>query len=126
MPSKQVRLLQLYDTLRIPHKREKQVWGSQLPIIGFEVDPNAMTMSMPPSSKEELVVFVRDFIDTPNRRRSLHEFQRLVGWVNWSFNVFPLMKPCLSNVYEKMKGKQKQNALIYLNEPVKSDLRWFL
>lgn len=126
MPGKQVELLELYDYLAIPHKREKQVWGLTLAVIGFKVDPNAMTVTMPPESKAELIQFVQDFIQTPNRRRTLHEFQKLAGWINWLFNVFPLLKPCLSSVYDKMRGKEKPNALIYLNEAVKSDLRWFL
>lgn len=39
MPSKQVRLLQLWDTLGIPHSDNKQLFGLALEIIGFFVDP---------------------------------------------------------------------------------------
>ncbi|KAJ3969353.1 hypothetical protein EV361DRAFT_804009 [Lentinula raphanica] len=126
IPAKQAQLLYLWDFLGIPHKLKKLLNGPSLPIIGFDVDPNAMTITLPEESKQELVQSVRDFISTPSRRRSLHEFQMLAGWINWSLNVFPLLRPGLCNVYEKMRGKSKPNALIYLNEAVKSDLEWFL
>ncbi|KAF8959103.1 hypothetical protein BDZ97DRAFT_1839863, partial [Flammula alnicola] len=34
------------DELGIPHDEEKQLWGAKLTIIGYEVDPNEMTISM--------------------------------------------------------------------------------
>ncbi|KAJ3910905.1 hypothetical protein F5877DRAFT_55804, partial [Lentinula edodes] len=126
LPTKQARLLTLWDFLGIPHKEKKQLSGSCLPIIGFEVDPNGMSISLPQQSKEDLVTFVQHFVDSPSRRRKLGEYQSLAGWMNWSFNVFPLLRPSLSNVYDKMKGKTNANASIYLNEAVKDDLRWFI
>ncbi|KAJ3751962.1 hypothetical protein EV360DRAFT_89206 [Lentinula raphanica] len=126
IPVKQAQLLYLWDFLGIPHKLKKLLNGPSLPIIGFDVDPNAMTITLPEESKQELILSVREFISTPSRRRSLHEFQMLAGWINWSLNVFPLLRPGLCNVYEKMRGKAKPNALIYLNEAVKRDLNWFI
>ncbi|KAJ3872417.1 hypothetical protein F5051DRAFT_296407, partial [Lentinula edodes] len=120
------RLLTLWDFLGIPHKEKKQLSGSCLPIIGFEVDPNEMSISLPPQLKEDLVTFVQHFVNSPSRRRKLGEYQSLAGWMNWSFNVFPLLRPSLSNVYEKMKGKTNANASIHLNEVVKDDLHWFV
>ena len=29
----------------------------------------------------------------------------LQGWLNWSFNVFSLLKPCLNLLYDKTAGK---------------------
>ncbi|KAJ3963420.1 hypothetical protein EV361DRAFT_957070, partial [Lentinula raphanica] len=125
IPVKQAQLLYLWDFLGIPHKLKKLLNGVTLPVIGFDVDPNAMTLTLPEESKQELIQSVREFISTPSRRRTLHEFQMLAGWINWSLNVFPLLRPGLCNVYEKMRGKAKPNALIYLNEAVKRDLEWF-
>ncbi|KAJ7125748.1 hypothetical protein C8R43DRAFT_1135075 [Mycena crocata] len=110
IPTKQAQLLFLWDFLGIPHKEKKQLHGTSLPIIGFEVDPNAMT----------------DFIDTPSRRRTLHEFQCLTGWMNWSFNMYFLLRPSLSNIYNKMADKSLPHAGIYINAAIKSDLTWFL
>ncbi|THU76079.1 hypothetical protein K435DRAFT_879754 [Dendrothele bispora CBS 962.96] len=123
MPREQVALLRLWDFLGIPHKAAKQLWGSPLAIIGFFVDPNALTATLPPDSKSDLVLHVREF--AASRRRSLTEWQQLAGWMNWSFNVFPLLRPALSNVYAKIGGKTKASALIYVNKAVRNELVWF-
>ena len=47
MPVQQVQLLQLWDKLGILHKPHKQVFGSPLIIIGIEVNPNQMTLTLP-------------------------------------------------------------------------------
>ncbi|CCM05756.1 uncharacterized protein FIBRA_07988 [Fibroporia radiculosa] len=60
------------------------------------------------------------------RRCSLRQFQELAGTLNWSFNVFPLLKPGLSNLYAKMKGKNEPNALIFVNKAIKDDLTWLV
>lgn len=39
------------DEFHIPHDFAKQVHGLALLVIGFEVDPNAMTFTMPPDRK---------------------------------------------------------------------------
>jgi hypothetical protein len=126
LPKKQAQLLYLWDFLGFPHKERKQISGCTLTIIGFLINPNAMTITLPPDPKADLIHWVHEFIQTPSRRRNLHEFQVLTGWINWSFNVFPLLRPCLSNVYAKMRGKSKPYAGIYLNNAIKSDLSWFL
>ena len=45
-PSDQVKLLLLWDKLNIPHTKKKQIHGSVIPYIGFNVDPNTMTISL--------------------------------------------------------------------------------
>jgi hypothetical protein len=61
---------------------------------------------------------------TKGRCFSLHDFQRLAGWSNWAFNVFPLLKPGLSSLYAKMTGKQKANTKIWVNNTICNDLNW--
>ncbi|KAJ7215705.1 hypothetical protein B0H12DRAFT_1241968 [Mycena haematopus] len=56
----------------------------------------------------------------------LHDWQALAGYANWAFNVFPLLKPALCNVYDKMEGKDKAEALIFVNEAVRRDLTWLV
>ncbi len=121
-PSKQVRLLKLWDRLGVPHSKPKQLFGLQLIIIGFDVDPNAMTATMPTDSKAELVLALRHF--AASNRQNLQEYQQIAGWSNWSFNVFPLLKLGLCNVYVKMQGKTNPFAGIALNNVVKEDLTW--
>lgn len=125
-PSKQVRLLLLWDDLGIPHKQSKQVFGRSLTIIGFHVDADAMTISLPDDSRLALIDNIRSFVhDAPGRKRKLKEWQRLLGWCNWALNVQPLLRPALQSSWDKLRGKQYPNASIYLNKPVVDDLLWF-
>ncbi|KAJ8581133.1 hypothetical protein M405DRAFT_694624, partial [Rhizopogon salebrosus TDB-379] len=121
--AKQTRLLQLWDEIQLPHDRVKQEFGSPLTVIGFDVDPNRMLATLPPHKKAALVEELRRF-GVSHRRWSLREWQRLAGWCEWSFNVFPLLKPGLSSIYAKILGKQQPRALIYVNNAVEHELRW--
>lgn len=61
LPTKQARLLKLWDDICLPHEESKQLFGSRLTIIGLNVDPNAMTIMMPEQSCSDLVVAIRCF-----------------------------------------------------------------
>ena len=126
MPARQVRLLELWDELGIPHEERKQLSGEVLTIIGFEIDPNAMTATLPGDAKELLISQIHSFCDLPRggRRRSLKEFQSLTGYLNWAFNVFPLLKPGLSSTYAKLSGKTNPHAGIHLNKAIVEELSW--
>jgi hypothetical protein len=128
LPSDQCRLLLLWDELGIPHKRHKQIFGSPLTIIGIDVDPNAMTMTLPTESKEQLTKELRSWTAKPPRNASgsfkLKHWERLAGWFNWALNVYPLLRPALNNVYAKMTGKRLVNQRIYINNAIRNDLMW--
>jgi hypothetical protein len=100
-PEKQTCLLKLWDELGIPHDPAKQLFGSPLTVIRFDVDPNAMSATLPPHKKSELIQHLCQF-SGKKFHWSLREFQQLAGWCEWSFNIFPLLKPGLSAVYEKI------------------------
>jgi hypothetical protein len=123
MPEKQVQLLLLWDELGIQHKEKKQLFGEVLVIIGFQLDINTMTLTLPDEAKTDLLAAVAEF--PAESRRSLQEWQQLAGWMSWSLNVFPRLRPALSSVYQKMEGKEQKRATIYVNEAVKADLDWF-
>ena len=91
------------------------------------VDPNLMRVSMDEEDRVRLLQRISDFAATApgGTRRTLREFQQLAGWINWSFNVFPLLKPALSNVYAKIGGKSETHAKIFVNKAVVRDLEWF-
>ncbi|KAF8225952.1 hypothetical protein L208DRAFT_1304293, partial [Tricholoma matsutake] len=61
MATKQTHLLLLFDELGIPHDKCKQVFGSPLMIIGFNVDPNAMTITMAPEAHRDLLIAIQAF-----------------------------------------------------------------
>jgi hypothetical protein len=58
MPTNQVKVLQLWDEIGLPHEDGKQISGRIIPCIGFDVDPNLMTVSMNPEKRATLM---RDF-----------------------------------------------------------------
>ena len=127
-PTKQTRLLRLWDEIGLPHDKSKQEYAPVLRIIGFMVDPNLMRVSMDEEDRLRLIQRIMDFTATApgGTRRTLKEFQQLAGWVNWSLNVFPLLKPALSNVYAKIGGKTESHAKIFVSKAVVKDLTWFV
>ncbi|KDR79788.1 hypothetical protein GALMADRAFT_24879, partial [Galerina marginata CBS 339.88] len=128
MPSKQVALLRLWDKLGIPHKEKKQVSGSPLTIIGIDVDPNAMTLALSVTARSDLINELRFWGSRPSGRSSgafpVRRWQSLAGWANWAFNVYPLLRPCLNNVYPKLRGKQAPNQSVWINNVIRDDLNW--
>ncbi|EIW73791.1 hypothetical protein CONPUDRAFT_23805, partial [Coniophora puteana RWD-64-598 SS2] len=125
LPSSQACILQLWDELGIPHEAKKQLHGTALPIIGFLVNTATMSATMTVESRNALVQFIRDFA-SENTRRTLRDFQTLAGYVNWALNVYPLLRPGLTAVYEKTKGKAQTFGKIWINKSVVTELCWLL
>ena len=129
MPTNQVTLLNLWTRVGIPFKEKKQIFGENLTIIGIEVDANNLTLTLPEENRIELITQLNDFARTPEKsgvKYSLRDFQRLAGWFNWALNVYPLLKPALSNVYAKMSHSKPDKPLtkLYVNNSIRSDLLW--
>ena len=129
LPSAQASLLTLWDQLGVPHKEKKQVFGSKLTIIGIDVDADSLTLTLPDESRSELLAQLKDFARLPEGsgvKYSLKDFQRLTGWFNWALNVYPLLRPALSNVYAKMSHAKPDKPLtkLYVNNAIRSDLLW--
>jgi hypothetical protein len=126
LPSQQARLLDLWDDIGLPYEDRKQEFGFTLCVIGFVVDPNAMTVTIPDGARAKFLSSVADFINTDNtdRRHTLREFQALAGHANWVFNVYTLGRPGLSTLYGKIAGKTRANARIYVNSSITRELRW--
>ncbi|KAJ7078633.1 hypothetical protein C8R43DRAFT_910311 [Mycena crocata] len=108
MPQNQVRLLRFWDALSIPHSDEQQLHGVQLVVIGFLVDTCRMHVTIPDEARTK-------FFGQPpplDCEIQTRDTQSLAGYINWVFNIFPLLKPALCNVYVKMEKKSQPNALI--------------
>ena len=122
-PSKLVKLLRLWDAIGLPHEERKQIFGLELPIIGFDVDPNAMRVQM---SDESRLLLIQSIIDFAQRgsRRALRDFQRLAGHLNWALNVYPMLRPGLSALYAKTAGKLHSRAQLWINRDVVRELLW--
>ena len=55
MLTPQVQFLKLFDEIRLPHENAKQLHGSVLEIIGFEVNLSKMAITLPTNAKSQLV-----------------------------------------------------------------------
>lgn len=80
MPAKQARLLKLWarDLLGIPHDEEKQLSGPSLPILGFDVDANAMTVDIPDEKKAKLIQLLRSNVHE-GKPYTMNELQSIAG-----------------------------------------------
>ena len=125
MPDKQAELLRLWDEIGLPHEDHKQVFGRALGIIGLTVDLNSMTISLSGDRRAELIRTVREFVDPARRQIPLREWLRMLGYVNWSLNVFPMLKPALNSSWDKVRGKTQMSSPIWINRDVLADLSWF-
>ncbi|KAI6007089.1 hypothetical protein EDD15DRAFT_2383953 [Pisolithus albus] len=123
LPSNMVKLLNLWDYLGIPHEERKQVFARELPVIGFSVDPNLMRVRMSDESRFQLISSLREFGQHATRR-SLRDFQRIAGHLNWALNVYPLLRPALCGLYAKTTGKLFARALMWVNRDVERELSW--
>ena len=121
-------LLCLWDKLGIPQKEKKQVSGAPLVIIGIEVDSNRLTFILPAASCNLLLSEITKFCQwhakkvgakaTGSSSFPLKKWQCLAGWLNWSFNVYPHLHPCLNNIHDKIGGKEQGEELIYVNNEI--------
>jgi hypothetical protein len=119
MPWSQYLLLQLWDDLGIPHERSKQLHGAVLIFTGYKVDPNAMTITMSETQREAMVDEIARFLST--RKRTLCEFKKITRWLSWDLNVALVLRPCLSGLYGKMRGRNFPNQLIHINKQIKQE-----
>ena len=124
MPANQVKLLLLWDKLGIPHEPHKHLFGKKLTIIGIDVNTNSLTLTLPKQALEDLLHELEEFTSLAVRKRTLHHWQQLAGWLNWSFNVFPMIHSSLNNLYLKIAEKQQPLTKIWVNNTVRKDLMW--
>ncbi|PSS34094.1 hypothetical protein PHLCEN_2v1858 [Hermanssonia centrifuga] len=124
-PYNQVMLLLFWDLIRCPYKDKKQLHSNPLKIIGFWVDTNLGTISIPLSAINDAITAIDTFLATPSCQPILREWARLTGYLNWVLNVFPWGQPALTKLYHKMSGKTRFYAPIFINASVTVDLTWF-
>nr|VWP00840.1 Argininosuccinate lyase (ASAL) (EC (Arginosuccinase) [Ganoderma boninense] len=125
IPRDQARLLRLWDDLGLAHDLPKQEHDLQLTWIGFMIDVQTSYATLPNDARLKLLAALEHFCGpSRGRRRTLAEFQSLAGYVNWALNVFPLLRPALSNLYHKIADKHERYATIHVNNAVRSELTW--
>ena len=65
-PRRQVKLLQFWEYISCPFDDEKQKHGQELKIIGFWINIEHGTISLPPSSISDILNKINLFLSTPN------------------------------------------------------------
>lgn len=128
MPTNQVKLLSLWNELGIPHEWSKQIFGNKLTAIGIEVNTNSLTLMLPSQGQQDLLEELCNFTAWSEKKKgtsqTLQRWQQLTGWLNWSFNVFPMIRPALNSLYPKIARKDKPHMTIWVNNAVHEDLTW--
>jgi hypothetical protein len=124
-PRRQVQLLQLWELISCPFEDKKQDHGSVLKIIGFYVDINQGSITLSPDSITDIIDKLRRFLDSPDRKARLQEWQRLGGHLNWLLNVLPWGRPALTELYRKTSCKFG-NPFVFINATIRSDLSWLI
>jgi hypothetical protein len=120
-PTKQTRLLELWDELGIPHDEDKQLFGPSLPILGYEVDANAMTVKVPDEKKARVIQSLRDYAHD-GKSYTLNELQSVAGSTSAALSLYPQLRPGLRVLFDEMAGKEKPSTKLIITKPVARNL----
>jgi len=121
LPAKQTRLLKLWDELGIPHDEAKQLSGPSLPILGYEVDANAMTVKVPDEKKAKVIGLLRNYAHE-GTSYTLNELQSVAGSVNGALSLYPSLRPRLRGLFDEMAGKERPSTKLTVTKSVAGDL----
>jgi len=127
LPTKQARLLKLWNELGIPHDERKQVSGETLEILGFLVDPNAMTITLPKEKLDKLLSIIHHFCSSGSGRQTLQGLMQLAGFMAWSLSAFPMLKPGLRALHAAIgsNSQKKLDEEVDVDAAIKFELSWF-
>ncbi|KAF8833334.1 hypothetical protein BDN67DRAFT_1072958 [Paxillus ammoniavirescens] len=135
-PAKQTLLLQLWDKIGLPHDKSKQVFGDTLEVIGFIVDPNAMSVTFPAAKKTELIHHLRKFAIPPlyvkmSRKRKgftrIHVNLQVITELQWITNHLEQMEGMLLFDSLHWSPETSRDALVvFMDASGKLGLSFFL
>jgi hypothetical protein len=127
-PRRQVQLLLLWDFISCPYEDKKQEHGTLLKIIGFWVNSLLGSISLSPDSIQDLVLKIKQFINTSDRQPPLRDWLKLAGHLNWSISFHGVGQPSLSYTVKPL-GKHtpvaksilmQRSSIIFLGLPLQS------
>ena len=121
LPAKQARLLELWDELGIPHDEEKQLSGSPLTILGYEVDANAMTIKIPDEKKAKVIESIRNYAHE-GTSYTLRELQSVAGSTNSLLSLYPHMRSGLRGLFDEMSRKEGSSTKLVVSKSVARNL----
>ena len=117
MPTKQVRLLRLWDEIGLPHDEEKQLSGPSLQILGYDVDANKMTVQVPDEKKEKVVQLLRSHAKE-GKFCTVKELQTAAGSVNSALSLYPRIRPRLHVLYDEMAKQEPGTSKLRVTKDV--------
>lgn len=129
LPKKQVKLLQLWDRLGIPHEDKKQEFGRCLTIIGYQVDLRRRRVSMVKERMAEIVSQIMSICKPSSALRPVEKplkaCRELAGTINWALDVTPRLWPGVQSLHHAIVkvGVSEQKTYI-ISERVRNDLLW--
>lgn len=121
LPTKQARLLGLWDELGILHDEDKQLSGPSLPILGYHVNPNAMTVKVPDEKKAKVVELLRSHAHA-GKHYTLNELQSIAGSVNSALSLYPRLRPGLRVLFDEMAAQEGGTTKLRVTKPVARSL----
>ncbi|KAF9010374.1 hypothetical protein BDZ89DRAFT_1047634 [Hymenopellis radicata] len=101
-----------------------RAWASVMGLV-VDSDMSSEHATLPDDSKSDLIRHVHQFAHVARRRQTLHDFEQLTGWINWSLNVYPLLKPALFEHIRQNVWKGTLACTNLLNKAIVQDLAWF-
>jgi hypothetical protein len=120
-PAKQTRLLELWDELGIPHDVDKQLFGPSLPIIGYEVNANAMTVKVPNVKKAKVIRLLRNYAHE-GKSYTLKELQSVAGSTSEILSLYPHLRSGLRGLFDEMAGKKGPSTKLMVTKHVARSL----
>jgi hypothetical protein len=121
LPTKQARLLELWDELGIPHDEDKQLSGPSLSILGYHVDANAMTVKVPDEKKAKVVKLLRSNAHA-GKPYTLNELQSVAGSVSSALSLYPRLRPRLRVLFDEMAVQEGGTTKLKVTKPVARSL----
>ena len=124
MPTNQAKVLCLWDKIDLLHAERKQISGKIITILNFKVDANAMSAYLSVEKRECLVDSIHKF--TQGILKTLQEWLRLEGQLNWALNIYLWLRLGLRRIYMEMVGKIQMWGRIKINKTIWHELAWFI
>lgn len=121
LPTNQTRLLELWDELGIPHDEDKQLSGPSLPILGYEVDANAMMVKVPDEKKARVIKLLRNY-GREGKFYTLKELQSVAGSASDVLTLYPHLRSGLRGLFDEIAGKEGPSTKLIVTKPVAHSL----
>ena len=121
LPTKQARLLELWDELGIPHDEEKQLSGPSLRILGYDVDANAMTVKVPDDKRDKVVELLRSHAHE-GKPYTINKLQSVAGSVSSVLSLYPRLRPGLRVLFDEMAEQKPGTTKLVVTKDVARSL----